>query len=123
MAAQGGAGELVRTARLAAGLSQSELAHRAGTSQAAVSVVETGKADVTVNKAVRLIEAAGWTLVVAPADRQGVRRRPQHPTEATIPIDEERRAEIRWSLGRSLPHRLDDLEAYDAMIRAVARGR
>lgn len=55
---------LVRRARLAAGLTQVELAKRAGTSQAAISAVERGVADISVDKAVRLLRATGCHLVV-----------------------------------------------------------
>lgn len=59
------AADMVRTARKGAGLSQVEIARRAGTSQAAVSAVERGASDVTVSKAARLVAAAGYELVLA----------------------------------------------------------
>lgn len=57
-------GEEIRRARVASGMTQAELAHAVGTSQAAVSVVENGRADLTCGKAVRLLEAVGGTMHV-----------------------------------------------------------
>jgi transcriptional regulator with XRE-family HTH domain len=50
-------GERIRSARLAAGLSQAELARRAGTSQPAVNRYEQGRVVPAVGTAVRLVAA------------------------------------------------------------------
>jgi transcriptional regulator with XRE-family HTH domain len=59
-----GVGELVLSARELSGLSQRQLASRAGTSQPAVAVMESGKRVPTMRTLMRLVEAAGFELVV-----------------------------------------------------------
>jgi HTH-type transcriptional regulator / antitoxin HipB len=59
-----GVGELVLSARELTGLSQRALASRAGTSQAAVTAIETGNRLPTIRSLMRLVEAAGLELVV-----------------------------------------------------------
>jgi uncharacterized protein len=54
--------ELLRDARRGAGLTQAELARRAGTSQAMVARYETGVASPTVRTLQRLLRAAGREL-------------------------------------------------------------
>jgi len=59
-----GVGELVLSARELSGLSQRVLAARAGTSQAAITEIETGKRLPTIRTLMRLVDAAGLELVV-----------------------------------------------------------
>ena len=59
-----GVGELVLSAREMSGLSQRRLATRAGTSQNAVTAIETGHRLPTIRSLMRLVEAAGLELVV-----------------------------------------------------------
>lgn len=59
------AGHLIVEARLAAGLTQTRLARRAGTSQAMVARYETGAASPTVAALQRLLRAAGHELVIS----------------------------------------------------------
>ncbi|CAN5878701.1 hypothetical protein BH23ACT8_BH23ACT8_10380 [soil metagenome] len=54
--------ELVYNARTAAGLSQTELAHRAGTRQAVISAIENGGQVPTVRMLRRVARAIGGTL-------------------------------------------------------------
>lgn len=61
------AASLVRDARRDAGLTQEALAARSGTTQEALSDYERGKKDPSVSTAVRILAAAGWTIVRAPA--------------------------------------------------------
>jgi uncharacterized protein len=56
------AAELLQQARKSAGLTQAELAHRAGTSQAMVARYETGAASPTVRTLRRLLRAADRDL-------------------------------------------------------------
>ena len=55
-------GELLRVARRRLGLTQKELAERAGTSQPVISAYETGRRDPTTRTLRRLIAAAGGRL-------------------------------------------------------------
>lgn len=59
-----GVGELILSARELTGLSQRALASRAGTSQAAVTAMETGNRVPTVRTLMRVAEGAGLELVV-----------------------------------------------------------
>jgi transcriptional regulator with XRE-family HTH domain len=69
------AASLVRRARTEAGLTQRELADRAGTSQPAVAAVEAGRKQPTVATLSRWLEAAGAGIALdSAADRQ-LRRR------------------------------------------------
>ena len=63
------AGVVLRDARLAAGLSQAELARRGQTSQATVSAYENGAKQPSVATLSRLLAASGARLTVAPARR------------------------------------------------------
>lgn len=61
------AGVALRGARVAAGLSQSQLAKRVGTSQATISAYENGSKQPSVATLSRLLAASGSRLTVARA--------------------------------------------------------
>ena len=61
------AGVALRDSRIAAGLSQSALAERVGTSQATISAYENGTKQPSVATLSRLLAATGSRLTVAPA--------------------------------------------------------
>jgi transcriptional regulator with XRE-family HTH domain len=63
------AGVALRDARVAAGLSQSELADRVGTSQATISAYENGSKQPSVATLSRLLAATGSRLTVARASQ------------------------------------------------------
>lgn len=69
----------LRAARAAAGLTQADLARRAGTSQATISQYERGRKDPTAATFVRLLEATGSEITVGPVPRPVVR-----PTAADL---------------------------------------
>ena len=54
--------QFVREARLRAGLTQAELAGRAGTTQSAIARVEAGKEAPTLERLVELVRACGFDL-------------------------------------------------------------
>jgi transcriptional regulator with XRE-family HTH domain len=64
------AAEILRTARRDAGLSQAELAARAGTSQATVSAYESGRKEPSLSTLSRLLDVTGTRLTVEPAPPQ-----------------------------------------------------
>ena len=73
------AGQLIRTARASADLSQTALARRAGTSQATVSMYETGRKQPTVETLIRLLAAAGVRLALERRGTPGMEPSPaQH---------------------------------------------
>ena len=53
-------GEIIRTARLRSGLSQAELARRAGTSQAAISRIESGREQPTLERLEQILTGLGY---------------------------------------------------------------
>jgi transcriptional regulator with XRE-family HTH domain len=61
------AAEMLRAARREAGLSQAELAARAGTSQATVSAYESGRKEPSLATLSRLLAVTGSRLTVEPA--------------------------------------------------------
>jgi transcriptional regulator with XRE-family HTH domain len=63
-------GRLIRRARLAAGLTQAELAARAAQPQSVVSAYETGSRQPSATALARLVEAAGYQLLMVPAARR-----------------------------------------------------
>lgn len=86
------AGELLRRRRLAHGLSQRELARRAGTRQSTISRIETGRETPTVDRLDRLLIALGERLHLD-----------------AVPLDPERSAaDIAGDRGRSMSARLED---------------
>ena len=64
------AARIVREARTAAGLSQRELARRAGTAQSVVARIESGQTSPTTETLTRLLSAAGMdaTIAITPSD-------------------------------------------------------
>lgn len=58
-------GEVIRAARVAQGLSQTELAQRAGLRQPKVSEIERGKDTAHIGIALRMIAALGLTIEIA----------------------------------------------------------
>ena len=78
---------LIRMARRQAGMTQSELATRAKTSQAAISAYESGRRSPSVDTLSRVLEAAGFDLRMrlAPPDSHD---RTRKMTEALLPPSE-----------------------------------
>jgi transcriptional regulator with XRE-family HTH domain len=73
------AAAILRDARGRAGLTQAELARRAGTSQATISAYEHGRKAPSVETLGRLLAATGTRLTAAPASAPVVR-----PTKAQL---------------------------------------
>jgi transcriptional regulator with XRE-family HTH domain len=57
--------DLVREARKRAGLTQSELAARAGTTQSAIARLESGQPDVSLDDVIRLVRLCGLDVEIA----------------------------------------------------------
>ena len=57
-------GTLIRNLRMEHGISQRQLALRAGTSQAAISLIESGRRDVSVGTLRRILLGLGYGLVI-----------------------------------------------------------
>jgi hypothetical protein len=74
------AGALLRQARKKAGLSQVELAARAGVTQSVVSAYESGHRQPAIPALAALIDAAGYELVL------GLRRQPRRLGRLSGPV-------------------------------------
>jgi predicted nucleotidyltransferase/DNA-binding XRE family transcriptional regulator len=71
------AGSVLRSARKAAGLTQAELARRAGVTQSVISAYEAGRREPSVATLSRLVDAAGATLRLPATPRGELVRRNQ----------------------------------------------
>ena len=60
------ASELLERVRVSSGLTQEELARRAGTSRSTLSAYEHGRKSPTVDTFTRLLSRAGWDLAAEP---------------------------------------------------------
>ena len=113
-------GQLVTDARLRAGLSQRELAERAGTSQSAVARIEAGAVSPSLETVRRLVSACGfdlqWSLV--PRGEGG-----SDPVVEAYKRDVDRTL-LRENLRKTVEQRLADMEAFrkfaEQLRRAVA---
>lgn len=108
--------DLIAEARRRAGLSQRELAERAGTSQPAIARLEQGHASPTLATLERLVAAAGFILRLelvpyAPAD----------PLVEAFKRDVDRTL-LRENLRRTIDERLRALEEFDTTVTALQHG-
>jgi len=94
------AAALLRSARDRAGLSQRELAERAGTSQPAIARAESGHTGITVETLRRLLSAAGFDLVMTAVPSRG-----EDPVTAAYRRNIDRTL-LRANLNRSVDERL-----------------
>ncbi|MCA1823916.1 MAG: helix-turn-helix transcriptional regulator [Mycobacteriales bacterium] len=86
-------GDLIREARRRAGLTQAQLAERAGTTQSAVARWESGRTSPSVDTLLRLLRLCGFRLDVA-LDRYDDSDLAQAQSLLRIPV-EARAAELR----------------------------
>jgi predicted nucleotidyltransferase/DNA-binding XRE family transcriptional regulator len=99
------AGVLLRRARAGAGLSQAELAARAGVTQSVISAYESGHRQPSLPTLARLVEAAGQELVL------GVRRPPRRLARLSGPVGTRVRAR----------HRVSNLRVFGSVARGEDR--
>jgi transcriptional regulator with XRE-family HTH domain len=85
-------GDLVREARRRAGLTQRQLAQRAGVTQPTVARIESGEVAASLERILELVRAAGFDLEVH-----------------VVPLDEDALAMAQQNLERSPEERLDAL--------------
>lgn len=117
-----GMAAVVADARLRAGLSQRELAHRAGTSQSAVARIESGAVSPSVETVRRLVGACGFELQLSLVPASAA-----DPVVAAYKRDVDRTL-LRENLRKTVEERLADVEAFrksaERLRQAVAgRGR
>lgn len=103
------AAALIRDVRTRAGLTQAQLASRAGTSQAAVARYESGDVSPVVSTLERLLAAAGYTLGLH-----------LEPTDDPI-LDAVRRHRVEV-LDLAHSHGADNVRIFGSVARGEARG-
>jgi uncharacterized protein len=108
---------LLRYAREQAGLSQSALAKRAGTSQATLSAYESGAKQPTLDTFARLIAVTGSTLEVKSASRPPV----VVPTRNQLGQVAKTLPEV-IALAEALPHRHERALAYPPLSSRPGHG-
>jgi transcriptional regulator with XRE-family HTH domain len=106
----------LRDARSRAGLTQTELAHRAGTSQATISAYEHGRKVPSVETLARLLSAAGTRLTTAPASAPVVR-----PTKEQLARAGRALVDVML-LAEALPTRHDPHLRFPPLTRFPTRG-
>lgn len=84
------AGDLLRLARVKAGLTQAVLAQRAGVAQTLISAYENGRRQPTLPTLMRLLEAAGFDLRMR-LEAPDVQARAAEEWSASRPAGERRR--------------------------------
>jgi transcriptional regulator with XRE-family HTH domain len=112
------AAELLERVRVSSGLTQEELARRAGTSRPTLSAYEHGRKSPTVDTFVRLLSGAGWELAAQPqvsfTQRPSPRARPAWVPDRLPRLDVERAlavVELPLHLNWSAPGRVFDLRS------------
>jgi transcriptional regulator with XRE-family HTH domain len=96
------AGDLIRLARVKAGLSQAAVAERAGVAQSLISAYENGRRQPTVPTLCRLVEAAGFDLRVR-LDEPDVQSLAAEEWAQSRPAAERERWEHEQSVAAALP--------------------
>lgn len=107
--------QILRQARLRAGLSQGELAVRAGTSQPAIARLESGASNPTLATLQRLVGAAGFELRI-----NLVPKVVSDPLVEAYKRDVDRSL-LRENLRRSVDDRLRSLEDWQEFGRELER--
>jgi predicted nucleotidyltransferase/DNA-binding XRE family transcriptional regulator len=106
---------LLRRARLRAGLSQAELAARAGVAQSVISAYEAGRRQPALSTLARLIEAAGYDLVV------DIRRKPRHLSRLSGPVGRKVRRKRRELVAAAAAHNVTNLRVFGSVARGEDR--
>jgi uncharacterized protein len=105
------AGALLRRARQGAGLSQAELAARAGVTQSVISAYESGHRQPAVPTLAALIDATGYDLVLR------VRRQPGRLARLSGPLGRRVRARRRELVAAAAAHGVTNLRVFGSVAR------
>jgi uncharacterized protein len=105
------AGVLLRKARQGAGLSQVELAHRAGVTQSVISAYESGRRQPSLPTLTALIEAAGYELTT------GIRRSPMRLSRLSGPVGRRLRARRTEVVAAAAAHGVTNLRVFGSVAR------
>jgi uncharacterized protein len=109
------AGALLRRARTGAGLSQAELAARAGVTQSVISVYESGHRQPALPTLAALIEAAGYELVT------GIRQQPRRLSRLSGPVGQRVRRRRRDLIAAAAARGVTNLRVFGSVARGADR--
>ena len=109
------AGTLLRRARQDAGLSQAELAARAGVTQSVISAYESGRRQPSLPTLTALIEAAGYELTA------GIRRQPRRLSRLSGPVGRRLRARRQDVIAAAAAHGVTNLRVFGSVARGEDR--
>jgi uncharacterized protein len=109
------AAALLRQARKGAGLSQQELAARAGITQSVISAYESGHRQPAVPTLAALVDAAGYELVMK------VRRQPQRLGRLTGPVGRRVRRRRQDLVAAAAAHGVRNLRVFGSVARGEDR--
>jgi transcriptional regulator with XRE-family HTH domain len=105
------AAALLREARCRAGLSQTELAVRAGVAQSVISAYETGRREPALSTLAALVDATGYELTV------GLRRQPPRLRRLSGPVGRRVRRRRRDLLAAAAAHGASNLRVFGSVAR------
>src|SRR5499427_9360942 len=105
------AGAMVRQARKRAGLSQLDLAARAGVTQSVISAYESGQRQPSVPALARLVDAAGFELTL------GVRRQPGRLRRLSGPVGRRVRSRRGDLIAAAAAHGVRNLRVFGSVAR------
>jgi uncharacterized protein len=109
------AGSLLRRARQGAGISQAELAFRAGVAQSVISAYEAGHRQPSLPTLARLIDAAGSDLVV------DVRQQPPQLGRLSGPVGRAVRRKRQDLVAAAAAHQVTNLRVFGSVARGEDR--
>ena len=109
------AGSLLRRARRGAGISQAELAFRAGVAQSVVSAYEAGRRQPSLPTLARLIDAAGADLVV------DIQQQPPPLSRLSGPVGRQVRRKRRDLVAAAAVHEVTNLRVFGSVARGEDR--
>lgn len=109
------AGDLLREARTGAGLSQVELAARAGVTQSVISAYESGHRQPALPTLAALIEAAGYELAIS------IRRPTRRLSKLSGPVGRRVRRKRRELVAAAAEHGVTNLRVFGSVARGQDR--
>src|SRR5580700_4937288 len=109
------AGRLLRRARGGAGISQAELAFRAGVAQSVISAYEAGRRQPSLPTLARLIDSAGSDLVV------DIRQQPPQLSRLSGPVGRHVRRKRRALVAAAAAHEVTNLRVFGSVARGEDR--
>jgi predicted nucleotidyltransferase/DNA-binding XRE family transcriptional regulator len=109
------AGALLRQARKRAGLSQAELAARAGVTQSVISAYESGHRQPSVPALTALIDASGHELAL------GLRRQPRRLRRLSGPVGRQVRRHRHDLIAAAAAHGVKNLRVFGSVARGEDR--